>query len=488
MGMLSFRYLCFLGVTIIVWYGFGKLVRSKRITLAVRNLALLSLCVFFYLNGSVGGIFVLLFQIISGFMIGKSIGRIENARAKRILFIIAIIINLSVICIFKYLDFLLQPIGLMISHNKAISWLAPLGVSFYSLEIIAYIANVYHGKMTAESNVVDFALFISFFPTILSGPIERPERILPQLKTSKPLCWDDIYIGMTMIISGFFRKMVIADQLAAFTDEVFANTGGRYSGAMFIIATIAYTVQIYCDFSGYSEVAIGSARMLGIHLYKNFDIPYFSRSIKEFWRRWHISLSSWFRDFLYIPLGGNKHGLFRKCLNTFIVFLVSGLWHGANWTFLLWGAIHGIYMIVEMLLNLDKKEISESSSYGRTIFTFILVAFAWIPFRANSVADYGKILRSIALTFATIKSFSEECVHLVDIGINSTWLLSISISLFVLFVQDWYRKSYQIKLYKYGETNVICSVSFNLVLVLLILLFGVYGPMYSAKEFIYFQF
>lgn len=485
--MTTFRYLIFLATACVIWHGLDKLAQKRPKLLTVRNLALLLLCLFFYSTGSIGGIAVLLFQIITGFAIGRRMARCANAKSKKTLFVIIVVINLSTIIAFKYLQFLLQQFGINAARNDVLAWLSPLGVSFYSLEIIAYVSSVYHKKTEAESNPVDFALFVSFFPTILSGPIERAERVLPQLKRVGTLSWDDLYCGSRMIISGFFRKVVIANQLAIFTDEVF-NRPDQYSGLMIIFATLAYSLQIYCDFSGYSEIAVGSARFLGIRLINNFELPYFSRSIKAFWRRWHISLSSWFRDYLYIPLGGNRVGPFRKCLNTFIVFTASGLWHGASWTFILWGAIHGIYMIVESLLNLDKDEVAKLSLSGRTLFTFLLVSLAWIPFRANSIADVGTILQRIMTALPTLSSFPGEYASLSSLGINSSWLLVTGISLFMLYIQDWYRRIYNDCLRQYGEMNLLCSVGFSLALVAMILLFGVYGPMFSAKDFIYFQF
>ncbi len=485
MSILSFEYLVFLCISVLIWYILGDRVTIKKFP--VRNLLLLVCGLFFYTFGTPGGIIILLFAIILSYTAGRLICRQREREAEgsksreKVLVLLCVLIELSLLFLFKCLDFTLQSFGIRSAQSPVLKWLAPAGLSFFALKTIGYVVDVYRRKTDAETNIINYALFVSFFPTVLSGPIERAGHILPQLEKKRIVDYKDIYHGMRMIISGFFRKMVIADQLALFTDGVFDHAAD-YSGPVFFLAAIAFTVQIYCDFSGYSEIAIGSARLFGIRVPENFNLPYFARSVKDFWRRWHISLSTWFRDYVYIPLGGSRCSTIRHCLNTLIVFTISGLWHGADWTFILWGGIHGTLLIVESLLHLDK----DHELNGHRIITFGMIAFAWIPFRANTLSDLRHILRSMILP--NFSSIGIELGMLSELGLDRFWLLMLVVSLGVLIVQDWYRDRYQRKLHEYGEPNTVCSIGFSLLLIVLILLFGAYGPMFSAKDFIYYQF
>ncbi len=482
MSILSYSYLVFLPVTLLLWYVLRR-IGKNRMSGVVRNAVLLLACWFFYAGGKLWQLPVLV--ILTALSYGSALW-MECMKRKhaRVLFVASVIINLAVLCTFKYLSFFLNQIGItIVPLISGGSLPIPAGLSFYTLEIIAYLSNVFHGREKAERNPVDYAVFVSFFPTIMSGPIERPDRLIPQLKSANPLNTDDIYVGLRRIVSGIFRKMVIADQLALLTDEIF-NHAQNYSGLSFALAALAFTVQIYCDFSGYSEIAIGSARLLGIRLGENFDLPYFSKSIKEFWRRWHISLSSWFRDYLYIPLGGSRHGLMRTCLNVMIVFLVSGLWHGAGWTFIFWGALHGLYQIVESLLHLDKDAGQAKGS--RTLLVFLLVTFAWIPFRANSLSDYGYILRNMLMP--NIETMKNEFHTLVSMGFDRIWLAAMFVAMVLFLAQELYRKERRDSLTDCQEVNPVCAIIFSALLLAATLFFGVYGPMYSARDFIYYQF
>lgn len=329
---------------------------------------------------------------------------------------------LGILAYFKYINFIIEslqgiirPIGGGIDPLKDL--ILPLGISFFVFQACAYMIDVSRGKVSAEKNIITFALFLSFFPIVLSGPIERASNLLVQLRETHPLEVADVTAGMRQILYGLFKKIVLADMLARSVNPIFNGIPqGHHHGQTLILAAMAYSIQIYCDFSGYSDIAIGSARVLGYRLRDNFNMPYFSGSFTEFWSRWHISLSTWFRDYLYIPLGGNKRGFSRKCINLMIVFVVSGLWHGADWKYVMWGAIHGIFRMGEEIwakIRMTTSSSGQKKKVGsrfppilRAIVVFIGTTFAWIFFRANSLSD--------ALSMISRMTHPEPWVHTVD--------------------------------------------------------------------------
>ena len=303
-----------------------------------------------------------------------------------------------------------QAVKEKVGHSpSALNLILPVGVSFYTFQTLSYVIDIYRGDIESEKNFFFYALFVSFFPQLVAGPIERPSNLIPQLKNPHPWQKNDCIKGAKHMLVGFFKKIVVADTVSVYVDAVYHNPDGA-SALGVTLATCLFAVQIYCDFSGYTDIAIGCARIMGIRLMKNFDHPYRAQSIKEFWSRWHISLSTWFRDYLYIPLGGNRKGTVRRYLNLFIVFLVSGLWHGASWTFVLWGALHGIYQIVGHLTLpyrnrlLDKTGLARREGLVRTLrtlATFVLVDFAWLFFRARSVGEAFVLVKKLFTAWST---------------------------------------------------------------------------------------
>ena len=289
---------------------------------------------------------------------------IEKLKYKRTVVAFSFIINLAILIFFKYFDFLLQNINIVLSTlniqliNKPFDVILPVGISFYTFQALSYTIDVYRGEIKSEKNIIKYALFVSFFPQLVAGPIERSRNLLIQiedLEKVKRFDYERITEGLTLMLFGYFQKMVIADRAAILVDTVF-NGYYEYNSMALILAAIFFAIQIYCDFGSYSLIAIGTAKVMGINLMENFNTPYFARSVKEFWGRWHISLSTWFRDYLYIPLGGNRCSNIRKSFNILVTFLVSGLWHGANFTFIAWGAIHGIFHIIEEQLKPIKEK------------------------------------------------------------------------------------------------------------------------------------
>jgi len=314
--------------------------------------------------------------------------------ARRGWLILALAGCLGCLVVFKYLGFLVRTAaGLVGAPDPALELLLPVGISFFTFQTLSYVIDVYRGKLPAQRHFGYYALFVSFFPQLVAGPIERPERLLPQLRRARDPGPDDIWLGLQYLLRGFCKKLVLADFCAPFVEEVYAHPAAA-SGPAVAGATVLFAIQIYCDFSGYSDIAVGSARLLGVELTQNFDRPYLALSIRDFWRRWHISLTSWFTDYLYIPLGGNRRGVGRQCVNTLLVFLASGLWHGAEWSFVVWGGAHGLLLILETLLRTPVPQTAAGRALARGC-TFLLVCLAWVFFRAQSMADALALLAAL---------------------------------------------------------------------------------------------
>ncbi|MBK8139117.1 MAG: MBOAT family protein [Chloroflexi bacterium] len=356
---------------------------------------------FFYIYWNVSYIFLILFTAGIDYFTALKIDALplEDRRRRQRWLLLSIVSNMGVLFTFKYFNFfadsiydLLTSLGVDVSP-VTLNVLLPVGISFYTFQSLAYTIDVYRGNLKAERSVVRFLTFVAFFPQLVAGPIERATHLLPQFYVDHRFDYARTVEGFRYILWGAFKKLVIADRLAIYVNAVY-NSADDYSGLTLINATVFFAFQIYCDFSGYSDIAVGAAKIMGFDLMVNFRQPYLSQSIREFWRRWHISLSTWFRDYLYIPLGGNRKGFGRMLGNLFVVFVISGLWHGANWTFLIWGALHGGMIVVE--------SIGARRSWGKRVphlarwaATFVLVCIAWVFFRANTVEDAFHVLGNI---------------------------------------------------------------------------------------------
>ena len=397
---------------------------------------------FFYMCYQPQLVFLIFGTTLISWAMSNVIEKSEKLLYKRLALAATLISSLGVLFFYKYFDFLSETIFDIASlfgyrgDSFALSLMLPVGISFYTFQTLSYVIDVYRGDVKTEKNFFFYALFVSFFPQLVAGPIERPGNLIPQLKEEHK--WDNgnAIAGGKMMIIGFFKKICVADLFAGVVNSVY-NNPSEASAIGVIIATILFAVQIYCDFSGYTDIAIGCARIMGIRLMKNFDRPYCATSIKEFWSRWHISLSSWFRDYLYIPLGGNRVPKWRNLLNLFIVFLVSGLWHGAAWTFVLWGALHGVYQIVgkltinsrnNLIHKLGYSENSKGVIIARRIITFILVDLAWLLFRANSIGDAAVLLKRLFVGWdiSIVEAFK-------NIGLSLEMILLAVFSLVILF-------------------------------------------------------
>ena len=407
---------------------------------------LLAASYWFYMSWNRDLVFLILFTTAVSYSGGLVIEKSRSAAVKKASLAVTVVSSLGVLFFFKYFNFLTGTLNRIFalfgggSPLPALDLILPVGISFYTFQTLSYAIDVYRGKIAAERHFGYYALYVSFFPQLVAGPIERPENLLPQLREKHPLRMDDALAGLKKMVVGFFKKVVVADMLAPLADGVFASPA-EASGAAVLLACLAFTVQIYCDFSGYTDIAIGCARIMGIRLMQNFDLPYGARSIKEFWAKWHISLSSWFRDYLYIPLGGNRCSRARHLCNLMTVFLVSGLWHGASWHFVLWGGLHGLYQVIGILTRkpkdrlLDLIGIKKDGRFYRAVqrvTTFLLVAFAWLLFRADSTAD----MLTLAGRLFTAWTAGSAASSYAFFGSDPTKILLCAASVFVMALMD----------------------------------------------------
>lgn len=413
------------------------------------------------------------------------IGQTESKRIKKTALGAALVVSLGLLFFFKYFNFLADSVVTVLkkisipANPISLNILLPVGISFYTFQTLSYVIDVYKGKVTPEKHFGIYATFVSFFPQLVAGPIERTENLLPQIKSEHKFNYEETAYGMRLMLWGFFKKMCIADYLATFVDKAYRDLEGT-SGFMLILAMFLFSFVIYCDFSGYSDIAIGSAKIMGINLMKNFDSPYLSRSVKEFWSRWHISLSTWFKDYVYIPLGGNRCSKLRNRFNILVTFLVSGLWHGANWTFVIWGGIHGLGQIIESFFNNSLKKF-RANKIGRiisVIFVFLFSSVAWVIFRAPTLSDGWYYLSHMFIGIG-----SKETYFANTLSLNSMIYARIFFLLLILTVFDIINLKTDVIKWL-GEKHWLIRWTSYIVLGMIIFLFAQIGD----TNFIYFQF
>jgi D-alanyl-lipoteichoic acid acyltransferase DltB (MBOAT superfamily) len=364
-------------------------------------------------------------------------------------------------------------------HPIQLDVLLPVGISFYTFQSMSYTIDVYRGKIQAENSLGIFATYVAFFPQLVAGPIERASNMLPQFRQHFSFDYGRVTNGLRLILWGLFKKVVVADTLGIYVNAVY-NQVDQYTGLTLIAATIFFAFQIYCDFSGYSDIAIGTARVMGFTLMDNFRQPYLSTSLREFWRRWHISLSTWFRDYLYIPLGGNRVSLHRNLVNLMIVFVVSGLWHGASWTFVIWGALHGFYIVLESLYETSPLPKFDIPRLIRILWTFTLVCFAWIFFRANSLTDVEYVVTHLLDFSGGFQAL------LAPTMASQLWLIWVVILMTILLVGDWLDANWGL-IDLIGKRPIVLRWTFYYVL-LVFIGFALLIADADTQSFIYFQF
>ncbi|MFH2036260.1 MAG: MBOAT family O-acyltransferase [Candidatus Zixiibacteriota bacterium] len=388
----SLQYLIFFPLVVAIYFSIPHKYRWAM---------LLAASYYFYMCWKAEYIILIIVSTLIDYFAGIQMGKKSNKKSRKLYLLLSLFSNLGLLFAFKYFNFFSDSMR-EIFHTFNLFYnmplfnvLLPVGISFYTFQTLSYTIDIYMGKREPERNLGIFALYVSFFPQLVAGPIERSTRLMPQFFEKHNFEYQRVADGLKLMLWGFFKKVVIADSAAVVVNQIY-NNPHDYTGLPIWIATYLFAIQIYCDFSGYSDIAIGSAQVMGFKLMDNFRIPYYSKSISEFWKRWHISLSTWFRDYLYIPLGGNRVSKLRWYPNLMITFVVSGLWHGANWTFVIWGGLYGTYLILSILTEKFRTGIYErlkisQTGFGARLFkmfvTFHLVCFAWIFFRANSVGD-----------------------------------------------------------------------------------------------------
>lgn len=415
---------------------------------------------------------------------------------------LVIIINIGILVYFKYSNLILDSIQYVAKSFgasltlRSVDVLLPVGISFYTFQALSYSIDVYRGDIVPEKNLLKYALFVSFFPQLVAGPIERSSNLLPQIQNldKNKFKLDNVYQGLLTIFWGLFIKMVIADRISPLVDTVFKSYY-RYGCVELVFGIICFTVQLYCDFYGYSVIAMGSAKIMGITLMENFDAPYFSSSIKEFWRRWHISLSSWFKDYLFIPLGGSRKGVVRKYINILIIFTVSGLWHGAAMRYILWGFITGIYQVIGDILEPLREKSRKlfnintecfSYRFGRILGTYFLFCISVIIFRADNI-KVGIMYIIRMFTNLDIWRLSSGAIY--KLGLSRSEMNIFLVATLVLFLFDYLKYKKNIGVVEFvTKQNYFFQGVFTLTLLMSIIIFGIYGPLYDAQAFIYFQF
>ncbi len=504
----SFEFAIFLPIVFLLyWFMFDYAISKCKRQLLWQNLFVVVASYIFY--GWWDWRFLILIAITTllSFLSGIGIEYAPTQHGKKAVMIANIVINLGILGIYKYYDFFAREFAELFgieSDFLLLHLILPVGISFYTFQALSYSIDVYRKQIEPTHDIVAFTAFLSFFPQLVAGPIERATNLLPQFQKKRSFDYATAVDGMRQILWGLFKKIVVADNCATYVDTVFADISNQ-SGSTLLLAAVLFTFQIYGDFSGYSDIAIGTAKLFGIKLMRNFNVPYFSRDIAEFWRRWHISLTTWFRDYVYIPLGGSRPALparlevkserlkarYTKWIavrNTFVIFLLSGFWHGANWTFVLWGAYHALLFVPLLLLNKNRRYrdtvatitlpdgtikpqwLPSLKEAGQMLLTFALVVFGWIIFRATSIANVGIYLQHVF----DISLFSPP---MIITGVKRTLL-----SIFILLVVEWLHRDKQHGLVLSNRNKAI-QLAISYAIALFILEFGA-----NTQSFIYFQF
>jgi alginate O-acetyltransferase complex protein AlgI len=443
---------------------------------------------YFYMCWNPKYIVLILFSTMIDYIAGLQMEKQTKPRIRQLFLIASLCSNLGLLFLFKYYTFFSQSVLAMFNQFNifvdfpAFDFLLPVGISFYTFQTLSYTIDVYRGKKRAERHLGIFALYVAFFPQLVAGPIERSTRLLPQLFEKKRFDYQRVSDGLKLMLWGFFKKVVIADRLAVMVNSVY-NSAHDFTGIPLIVATYFFAFQIYCDFSGYSDIAIGAAQVMGYDLMDNFKRPYFSKNISEFWKRWHISLSSWFKDYLYVSLGGNRVAKWRWYSNLMIVFLVSGLWHGADWTFVIWGGLHGMYLVLSIWTGKFRIKFIRFAHLDKhpawlkliqVVTTFHLVLFGWIFFRANNLFDALYIIKNI---------FTDTNWHQYAVGLNQTEFIIAVLSILFMECIHMMQRHRRMRQFLNNKPKIL-RWSVYLILLLSIIMFGVF----TKQEFIYFQF
>lgn len=476
----SLEFLLFFPVVFVLyWFVFGKWLRAQNLLIVIASYVFYGWWDWRFLS-------LIAFSTLVDFLIGLALKNEQDKKKRKSLLWLSLLVNLGFLAVFKYFNFFIDSLYDVIPGLQAIlgfntlEIILPVGISFYTFQTLSYTIDVYKGKLEATDDFIAFAAFVSFFPQLVAGPIERATNLLPQFFNKRNFDYSSATNGVRQILWGFFKKVVIADNCGELANEIFSNSAD-YSGSTLFFGALFFSFQIYGDFSGYSDIAIGTARLFGFDLMKNFAFPYFSRDIAEFWRRWHISLSTWFRDYLYVPLGGSRGSTGMRIRNIFIIFLVSGFWHGANWTFIIWGGLNAVFFLPLLLMGKNRVHLDEIAAgkifpsfveFVKIVSTFILVTLAWIFFRATDVNHAFEYLGEI---------FSNTLFVKPEVQPN----LEIWFTIFLFIIIEWLGRTQEYAIQKFYSQFSFWNYGLVLTLVLLIYLLGNFN---SSYEFIYFQF
>ena len=473
----SLEFFVFLPIVFALYWGIGsKHIKAQNLLIALASYVFYGWWDWRFLS-------LILFSSLVDYSIGRALGKAEKTSKRKVLLWISICVNLGFLGFFKYYNFFIDSLvssftffGSELSINT-LNIILPVGISFYTFQTLSYTIDVYNKKLEPTNNFVGFMAFVSFFPQLVAGPIERATNLLPQFSVKRNFDYNRAVDGLRQVLWGLFKKVVIADNCAKYANMIF-NNHTEYNGSTLLLGAFFFAFQIYGDFSGYSDIAIGISRLFGFNLKRNFAFPYFSRDIAEFWRRWHISLSTWFRDYLYIPLGGSRGGTKMKVRNTFIIFIVSGFWHGANWTFIVWGALNAIYFLPLLLANKNRvntnlvaegRYLPNLKELGQMAITFFITLIAWVFFRADNVGHAFDYLKG---------TFNASLFSWVEIF--PTTILGL---LAIFLVIEWLGRSYEYAIENVDFMKRPVRWSFYVVLIIIMFLFT--G---EEQEFIYFQF
>lgn len=483
----SINFLVFFVVIFsLYWFVFNR-------KLTVQNFFLMLASYAFYAFWDWRFLFLLVFSTGLDFVSGIQIYQAKNERLRRLYLILSVGINLGFLGVFKYYNFFVDSFtevlraGGIHTHWTALSIILPVGISFYTFHGLSYVFDIYHRKIEPTYNFVNYSLFVSFFPLLVAGPIERATHLLPQVERPRRFSYEQACVGITQVLWGLFKKVVIADGCAQLANQIFDDSS-QFGGITLFVGAVLFAFQIYGDFSGYSDMAMGVSKLLGFELLRNFNYPYFSRSIPEFWRRWHISLSSWFRDYLYIPLGGSRGGRWHSLRNLIVIFVVSGFWHGANWTFVIWGLLNALYYIPSMLFKSNRDHlntVAEDRSLPnfkellQMCGTFVLTVFAWIFFRSPTVQFAFSFSKRIFASSLSLASYKEALTYMRwEVGVPMIVILTG----FVMLEWIGRRELHPLIMFRKHMPKLLRYTFYYLILIVVFLFAG------KQQQFIYFQF
>lgn len=480
----SVQFAIFLPIVFLLyWIVFDRFISKSKHQLRLQNIFIVVASYVFYGWWDWRFLMLIAFTSFCSWGSGLFIGRAQTKKRAKTWMWLNIILNLGILALFKYYDFFVAEFAQLFhlsTEGLLLRVILPVGISFYTFQALSYSIDIYRGKIEPTKDIVAFFAFISFFPQLVAGPIERATNLLPQFLKKREFDYDKAVDGMRLILWGLFKKIVVADNCGVYVDQVYSYYANQ-SGSTLLLAAIFFSIQIYCDFSGYSDIAIGTAKLFGIRLMRNFNLPHFSRDIAEFWRRWHISLTTWFRDYVYIPLGGSQVSKAKVVRNTFIIFLLSGFWHGANWTYIAWGAYHAVLFLPLILLGKNRKYLNQVAEgrvlptwkeTGQMLLTFLLVTIGLIIFRSESIGQ----------AWAFVCGIADKSLFSIPWIYSATYIVPMPFILLLFLVMEWTGRNKECPL-KLNGANKVLQWFVYVLFVVLVFSFGE-----TSESFIYFQF